>query len=156
MFLALTLVLVGCDRTSTPGMIGAKAPDFTVKDEERTVSLHDFRGKTVVLNFWASWCQPCIEEAPSMVAMSKQLDGSNVVIVGVSIDENPEAYHRFLRQFGITYLNVRDPQQSAPMKYGTTGWPETFVIDKDGTIRRKFVGAQEWTKPTVVSYLKSL
>ncbi len=154
--LLLALALAGCDRSSTPGLVGSKAPDFTVKDGTQTVSLHDYKGKTVVLNFWASWCQPCIEEAPSLEQMAKQLDGSNVVILGVSIDEDADAYQRFLKQFQVSYTNVRDPQQSAPMKYGTTGWPETYIIDKDGIVRRKFVGAVEWTRPDYINYIKSL
>src|SRR5512137_638113 len=91
----MALSVLGCDRGAQPRMIGSPAPDFTVHDSDRTVSLHDFRGKTVVLNFWESWCQPCIEETPSLIALQKRM-GPNVVVLGISTEANDRAYHKFL------------------------------------------------------------
>lgn len=136
-------------------MIGSKAMDFTVRDADRTVSLHDYRGKLVVLNFWATWCVPCVEEMPSLVRMQKQM-GPKVTVIAVSIDENETAYHRFLRQYNVDLITVRDPAQKASEIYGTTGWPETFIIDSSGTIRRKFTGAVNWTSPEIIEYLNKL
>jgi cytochrome c biogenesis protein CcmG, thiol:disulfide interchange protein DsbE len=136
-------------------MIGSSAQDFTIKDADRTVSLHDYRGKIVLLNFWASWCAPCIEEMPSLVQLQKQM-GPKVTVVAVSIDEDEAAYHKFLRDHNVELLTVRDPQQRTSTMYGTTGWPETFVIDPKGTIRRKFIGAQNWTSAEIVDYLNKL
>lgn len=136
-------------------MIGSKAMDFTVRDSDRTVSLHDYRGKLVVLNFWATWCVPCVEEMPSLVRMQKQM-GPKVTVIAVSIDENETAYHRFLRQYNVDLITVRDPAQKASEIYGTTGWPETFIIDSSGTIRRKFTGAVNWTSPEIIEYLNKL
>ena len=154
--LALALALAGCDRGNSTGLVGGPAPDFTVKDGSQTISLHDYRGKTVVLTFWASWCAPCIEEEPSLVNIANQMNGTNVVFLGVSIDEDADAYQRFLKEYRVPFTNVRDPQQSAAMKYGATGWPETYIIDKDGVIRRKFVGAVQWNQPELATYLKTL
>lgn len=136
-------------------MIGSKARDFTVRDTDRTVSLHDYRGRIVLLNFWASWCPPCIEEMPSLVQLQKEM-GPKVEVVAVSIDEDADAYHKFLREHDVELLTVRDPQQRTPTMYGTTGWPETFVIDRKGVIRRKFIGAVNWTSPDIVDYLNKL
>lgn len=136
-------------------MIGSQAQDFTVKDSDRTVSLHDYRGKVILLNFWASWCAPCIEEMPSLVQLQKRM-APKVTVVAVSIDEDEAAYHKFLRDHNVDLLTVRDPQQKTPMMYGTTGWPETFVIDSRGIIRRKFVGAINWTSPEIIQYLSKL
>ena len=149
------LAFSGCTDTPRVRMIGSQAQDFTIKDADRTVSLHDYKGKIVLLNFWASWCAPCIEEMPSLLQLQK-LMGPKVTVVAVSIDEDANAYHKFLQDHNVDLLTVRDPQQNTPTMYGTTGWPETFVIDSSGRIRRKFVGAVNWTSPDIVDYLNKL
>ena len=145
----------GCNTGPSPRMIGDKAMDFTVRDSDRTVSLHDYRGKLVILNFWATWCVPCVEEMPSLVRLQKEM-GPKVTVLAVSIDEDESAYHRFLRQYNIDLLTVRDPDQKASEIYGTTGWPETFIIDASGTIRRKFIGPVNWTSQEIIDYLNKL
>ena len=151
----LVIALSGCNDNPRVRMIGSQAKDFTVKDADRTVSLHDYKGKIILLNFWASWCAPCIEEMPSMVQLQKRME-PKVTVVAVSIDEDSDAYHKFLRDHNVDLLTVRDPEQKTPTMYGTTGWPETFVIDTSGRIRRKFVGAVNWTSPEIVDYLNKL
>ena len=93
----------GCDRGDHPAQVGMIAPDFTVHDEGQTVSLDRYRGKTVVLNFWASWCPPCLEEFPSLMQLPQQVP--NVVVLAVSFDTDAEAYRQYvadnhLRQHG--------------------------------------------------------
>jgi cytochrome c biogenesis protein CcmG, thiol:disulfide interchange protein DsbE len=83
-------------------------------------------------------------------------DQPNLVILAVSIDEDPDAYTRFLAQRHIDLITVRDPSQSAPKLFHTDMWPETYVIDRNGLIRRKFVGAQDWSSPEIRAFLKSL
>jgi cytochrome c biogenesis protein CcmG/thiol:disulfide interchange protein DsbE len=153
---ALILGLAGCYSSSRPTHIGTVAPDFTVQDGDRTVTLHDLRGQVVILNFWATWCPPCIEETPSMVAMAQRMKPQGVTVLGVSIDEDANAYHNFLKQYGVDFLTVRDPGQKASALYGTTGWPETFIIDRKGVVRRKFIGAVDWNDPEIVKYLTNL
>jgi cytochrome c biogenesis protein CcmG/thiol:disulfide interchange protein DsbE len=136
-------------------MIGAAAPDFTVKDSDHTVSLHDLRGKLVVLNFWAAHCGPCIEEMPSLVQLQKRM-GSRVTVVGVGVDTSDRDYHSFLREHNIDFLTVRDADKESYDLYGATGYPETFIIDGSGTIRRKFIGPVNWTSPEIVEYLQKL
>ena len=153
--LGLLLAVNGCNRGSEPALVNNLAPDFTVQDSERTVALRDFRGKVIVLNFWATWCPPCIEEMPSLSAMQARLR-DRVNVVAVSVDEDAEAYHRFLRENNIQLLTVRDAQRQSNRLYGTEKYPETYVIDRSGVLRRKFVGPVEWTSPEIIEYLSKL
>ncbi len=153
--LVLMSVMAGCDRGSHPRMIGSPAPDFTITDKDRTISLHALRGKPVVLNFWASWCGPCIEEMPSLIRMQKQM-GSNVTVLAVDIRDSEADYYNFLHQYQVELLTVRDAQDKSSDLYGTTGQPETFIIDAKGTLRRKIVGPLDWTSPEILEYLKTL
>ncbi len=148
------LLLAGCDRGDHPGRIGKAAPQFVVTDGVQTIDLSKLRGKVVVLNLWATWCTPCIEELPSLLAMQKQLPG--VTVVAVSLDEDDEVYRRFLTQHGITFATVRDPSGRVNAMYGTAQIPETYVIDRQGVLLRKFVSAQNWTSPEIEDYMKRL
>ena len=153
--LLLTLVLVSaCNRGAHPAQTGKLAPDFTVNDGTSTVRLSNYRGKVVLLNFWATWCQPCVVELPSLLQLHH--DMPNLVVVGVSIDEDPDAYARFLTRHHVDFITVRDPGQSAPKLFHTDMWPETYVIDRNGYIRSKYIGAQDWTDPEIRTFLKSL
>ncbi|MDR5729798.1 MAG: TlpA disulfide reductase family protein [Terriglobia bacterium] len=149
----LALVL-GCNRGAHPAQTGKVAPDFTVSDGTTTVRLSNYRGQVVLLNFWATWCPPCIEEMPSLLQLH-HID-PNLVVLGVSIDEDPDAYASFVRTRHVDFITVRDPRQTAASLFHTDMWPETYVIDRKGIIRRKFVGAQDWTDPEILAYLKSL
>jgi cytochrome c biogenesis protein CcmG, thiol:disulfide interchange protein DsbE len=151
---ALLLLLPGCERGSHPRQTGRVAPDFTVTDGVRSVHLANYRGKVVVLNFWATWCLPCIAELPSLTAMQQQLP--QVQVLAVSVDEDQQAYRDYLLEHKISLLTVNDPAHSSANLYGTSRWPETYVIDANGVIRRKFIGPQDWTSPEVVEYLRRL
>lgn len=151
--LAPIALLAACNRGSHPAQMGEKAPDFTVSDGTTTVHLASYRGKVVLLNFWATWCIPCVEEMPSLLALHHEQP--NLVILAVSVDDNPEAYARFISNHHIDFITVRDPDESAARLFHTDMWPETYVIDRKGLIRRKFVGPQEWTSPDIVRYLES-
>jgi len=136
-------------------MIGAQAPDFTVQDSDRTVSLHDLKGKPIVLNFWTSWCKPCVDEMPSLVQLQKRM-GDRVTVLAVSWDQDENAYHQFLRDYKIDLLTVRDAKALSRTLYGSTGQPETFIIDASGKIKRKIVGPTNWSDPTMIDYLNTL
>ena len=152
MFLVLA---AGCERGPSLRMVGAPAPDFTVQDSDRRVNLRDLRGKLVVLNFWATYCAPCVEEMPSLVRLQKDM-GSNITVLAVSQDPDESKYRRFLEIYHIDFLTVRDPKAKASTLYGTTGIPETFIIDRSGVIRRKMIGPVDWSSPEIVEYLKKL
>jgi cytochrome c biogenesis protein CcmG/thiol:disulfide interchange protein DsbE len=153
---AALLLLTGCYSSSRPKLVGNAAKDFTVQDSDRTVSLNQFRGKVVVLNFWGTFCPPCIEELPSLMTLQERMKSRGVVVVGISIDTDDNAYHRFLKQTGINFLTVRDGDQKVSGMYGTVGWPETYIIDRQGVVRRKFIGAVDWSGPEVVEFLSKL
>jgi cytochrome c biogenesis protein CcmG/thiol:disulfide interchange protein DsbE len=143
-----------CNRGSHPAQTGKAAPDFTVNDGTTTVHLANYRGKVVLLNFWATWCQPCVAELPSLIQLHH--DMPNLVVVGISIDEDPDAYTRFLTRHRVDFITVRDPAQSSPKLFHTDMWPETYVIDRNGYIRSKYIGAQDWSDPEIRTFLKSL
>jgi len=132
-------LLSACDRGAHPAQLSTPAPDFTISDGSTSVRLADYRGKVVLLNFWATWCAPCIQETPSLLQLHH--DRPDLAIVD----------HRH-----VDLITVRDPKQTVAKLFRTEMWPETYVIDRKGVIRRKFVGAEDWSDPEVRSFLKSL
>jgi len=152
----ITVLLVGCYRGSRPPRIGTAAPDFTVQDADRKITLSEFRGQVVVLNFWATWCGPCVEEMPSLVQLQQRFKGKGLTVIGVSIDVDGDAYRKFLKDYKVDFLTVRDPDQKTSNLYGSFKWPETYIIDRNGIVRRKFIGPVEWSQPEVVDFLSKL
>jgi cytochrome c biogenesis protein CcmG/thiol:disulfide interchange protein DsbE len=155
-FLILLLTLTGCYSGSRPPNIGTAAPGFTVQDTDRKVTLDEFRGKVVVLNFWATWCPPCIEEMPSLVQMQQKMKAKGVEVVAISVDADKGAYQTFLKEHNVELLTVRDPDQKSNNLYGTFKFPETYIIDRHGVLRRKFIGAIDWGTPEILDYLAKL
>jgi peroxiredoxin len=149
-------LLPGCYRGTRPARIGTAAPDFVVKDGGHNVTLSQLHGQVVVLNFWATWCAPCVEEIPSLVAMSQKMKSKGVTVLGVSVDADEDAYQKFVKDHGVTFLTVRDADQKSNVLYGTVRFPETYIIDRNGVVRRKFIGAVDWTSSEVVDYLSKL
>ncbi len=152
--LLLLALASGCDRGAHPAQTGKPAPDFTVSDGATTVHIASYQGRVVLLNFWATWCPPCIEELPSLIELHHELP--NLTIVAVSVDEDSDAYSRFIARRHVDLITVRDPAEKAARLYHSSMWPETYIIDRKGIIRRKFVGAQDWTSPEIRDYLKGL
>jgi cytochrome c biogenesis protein CcmG/thiol:disulfide interchange protein DsbE len=115
--------------------IGKPAPDFTLGrlDRPGSLQLSSLRGKVVVLNFWASWCQPCKLEAPDLAASAKKWSG-RVVVLGVDVNDPKGDARGFMRKYGITYPIVHDNKNVTSPKYGLTGLPETFFLDRRGRI----------------------
>lgn len=115
--------------------LGKVAPDFTLArlDRSGTLQLSSLRGKVVVLNFWASWCDPCEREAPALQAASKRW-GKEVVVLGVDVNDFRANARGFMRKYGLTYPLVHDNKNVTSPKYGLTGLPETFFIDRRGRI----------------------
>lgn len=136
---------------------GAAAPDFTVKDMEgKDLKLSELKGSVVLVNFWATWCPPCKEEIPSMIKLDKAMAGKAFRMLAISIDEGgKDAVLKYFKgnKDLPTYL---DPDGKTSRLYGTTGVPETFIIDKQGIIRKKIVGGMDWSAPDVISYMDEL
>ena len=150
------MLLAGCYGGSRPPRIGTAAPNFTVQDSDRKVTLSDLQGKVVVLNFWATWCPPCVEEMPSLIQMSQKVKDKGVVVLGVSVDVDGDAYHKFLTDHKVDFLTVRDADQKSNNLYGTFKFPETYIIDRGGVVRRKFIGPTDWTSPEIIDFLAKL
>ncbi len=137
-----------------PAQFDKRAPDFTVSDGTTTVHLASYRGKVVLLNFWATWCAPCVAETPSLQQLHHDMPG--LQIIGVSVDDDPSAYKQFIHERHIEFTTVLNPSASVPTLFHTDMWPETYVINRKGIIVRKFIGAQDWSDPEIRAYLKSL
>jgi cytochrome c biogenesis protein CcmG/thiol:disulfide interchange protein DsbE len=150
------IALSACYSGSRPPRIGSAAPDFTVQDSQNKITLSQFRGKVVVLNFWATWCPPCVEEMPSLVQMQRLMKAKGVTVLAVSVDVDENAYRQFLKDHKVDLLTVRDPSQKSNDLYGTFKFPETYIIDRNGIMRRKFIGPVDWTEPDVTEFLGKL
>ena len=136
---------------------GDTAPEFKiVGDDGKTYTRANFGGKVLVLNFWASWCAPCVQEAPSLEAFGRELRDQGVVVLGVSIDTNEKRYQQFVQRFHISFPTARDPEADVSTSYGTFQIPETYVIDRTGKVREKIISNQNWMDPAFVARVKAL
>ena len=134
---------------------GDSAPDFAIKtDTGRTVSVANFGGKLLVLNFWASWCPPCVEETPSLSRFAQEYASKGVVVLGLSVDHNEQAYREFLRKFQPAFLTARDGKVHED--YGTFMYPETYIINARGKVLKKIAEPADWMAPGVTQYIDSL
>ena len=115
--------------------VGGEAPNFTLNriDKPGSLQLASLRGKVVVLNFWASWCFPCKQEAPALAAAAKRY-GDRVVVLGVDVNDFAGDARKFARKYGLRYPLVHDNHNVTSPKYGLTGLPETFFIDRSGKL----------------------
>jgi cytochrome c biogenesis protein CcmG, thiol:disulfide interchange protein DsbE len=152
----LLITLSACYSGTRPPRIGSAAPDFTVQDSQTKVTLDQYRGQVVVLNFWATWCPPCVEEIPSLVEMQRRMKAKGVTVIAVSVDVDESAYKQFVKDHNVNLLTVRDASQKSNDLYGTFKFPETYVIDRNGVMRRKFIGPVDWTAPDVTEFLGKL
>jgi cytochrome c biogenesis protein CcmG, thiol:disulfide interchange protein DsbE len=132
-----------------PVEVGSVAPDFRAKvlGENRYKTLADYKGQVVVLNIWGTFCPPCIVEMPSLQALHKAYGDSGLRLVAVSIDDavNEDSIAAFARNLGVTFEILHDPTHEIEKVFQTTGYPETFVIGREGTIRKKWIGPDDWS-----------
>ena len=134
---------------------GDTAPNFSIVDEHgRTVTRSDFGGKILALNFWASWCPPCLEELPSMNQFAQEYGSQGVVVLGISIDKNEKLYKRFLTQMHVAFDTARDPEADISANYGTFQIPETYIIGRDGKVLEKTADAFNWMDPQFLERVK--
>lgn len=148
-------------RQGEASIAGKTANDFALTLDGKPMHLSELRGKVVVLNFWATWCPPCVEEAPALNRLQRRIEPMGGTILGVSIDEDPAAYQKFLKDFAIVFPtwrdpNVKDNKSKIELGYGTSLIPETYVIDRHGKIARKLVSAQQWDSPEMLAYFDAV
>ncbi|MEX2262335.1 MAG: TlpA disulfide reductase family protein [Bryobacteraceae bacterium] len=137
--------------------VGDSAPGFSIRtDNGRTITARDFGGKLLVLNFWATWCPPCISELPSLDRFSEEFSDSGVVVLAISVDKDEKIYRRFLERAQPGFLTARDPEAKISGDYGTFKYPETYIIDTNGKVVRKLIADQDWTDERIVTDVKSL
>ena len=152
-----TVLCLSCNRTSQPAQVGERAPAIVIRDGAQTVSLRQFQsqGKVVVLNFWAPWCVYCAAEWPSLEQLQQHIP--NLIVVAVAFDSTSTDYRQYIIDNNLHNMTlVLDSTDNSNHAFDTTRPPETYVIDRNGIIRRKFIGAQDWTTPEIVNYLQNL
>jgi cytochrome c biogenesis protein CcmG, thiol:disulfide interchange protein DsbE len=154
----LTIVLVYVIYTAIHERVvvaGDSAPEFSIRTESgKSVSVPEFGGKLLVLNFWASWCPPCVEETPSLSRFAQEYAARGVVVLGVSVDSDEKAYRQFLEKYKPAFLTVRDSKIHED--YGTFMYPETYFIDAKGKVVKKLAEPADWMDPQLTAYVNSL
>jgi cytochrome c biogenesis protein CcmG/thiol:disulfide interchange protein DsbE len=142
-------------RQGEPSLAGRKALDFPLQIPGAT-HLSDLRGKVVVLNFWASWCPPCLEETQSLNTLQQQIASKGGVVLGLSVDEDKAAYQKFLVDNHVVFPTYDDTSKKTAADYGTSMYPETYLIDRSGRLARKIVGPQDWQSPEIMQSIDVL
>jgi cytochrome c biogenesis protein CcmG, thiol:disulfide interchange protein DsbE len=142
-------------RQGEPSLAGRKAQDFPLQIPGAT-HLSDLRGKVVVLNFWASWCPPCLEETQSLNQLQQAIGPKGGVVLGISVDDDNAAYKKFLVDNHVVFPTYDDMTKKTATDYGTAMFPETYFIDRDGRLARKVVGPQDWQSPEIMQSIDIL
>ena len=135
-----------------PVELGSKAPDFTaftIDSTPKIKTLADYRGRVLMINVWATWCLPCRVEMPSIEALHKAYGPKGLKIVAVSIDDpgTEPAIRAFAKQYGLTFEILHDTKGAITQAYDISGYPETFIVGRDGIIRKKLMSATDWNSP---------
>lgn len=136
---------------------GPELPDFSLPDMHGTMqSLSDHRGKVVLLNFWATWCPPCIKEMPSMQRLEKQLQGRDFTIVAVNMGEDEQTINAFLEKYPVDFTILLDKDGKVLNSWKIVAFPTTFLVDRSGRISHALFGGMEWDEPAAVAVVESL
>lgn len=152
-----TIFLVISSRRPEPVKSGDAAPDFTLPTlEGPRISLSDYRPRVVVVNFWATWCPPCVEETPSLKRFAEAMQSEGVKVIGVSVDQDEAALRKFVAEGQLSFPIARDPERTIATRYGTFKFPETYIVDSEGKIAKKLIGAINWQDPRIVEFVRNL
>ncbi len=144
-----------------PITVGSQAPQFsasTLDAVPRTKTLDDYKGKVILLNVWATWCPPCREEMPSIERLHNEFKGQGLAVVAVSVDDpgKEDEIREFVREFGLTFEILHDPAAGIKKNYQIIAYPETFVIARDGSIRKKVIAAADWSSESNRALIREL
>ncbi|PLY03632.1 MAG: hypothetical protein C0623_01040 [Desulfuromonas sp.] len=138
--------------------VGQPAPDFELRDKDGGIySLSSLRGKVVLVNFWATWCPPCRSEIPSMEELYKSYGKGNLELLAINVEpEGPSLMDDFSKEFPHSFPVLFDEDASVQQLYGVFKFPETFIVNKNGIIVERVIGAIDWTDPGALSYINGL
>jgi len=152
------LALTGCNNETPPAAQTQSAPDFTLKTlSGESVTLSQYRGKVVFLNFWATWCPPCRAELPSMQRLNEVFAGRDFVMLAVNVEEDAaEVLPDFLKQYPHSYSVLLDVEAKAQELYNVDKFPETFIIDKQGRVVERVIGARDWSSTAMLQRFNTL
>ena len=158
LYVILLLILSACQNDKPASQPQTQAPDFTLTSlTGQKIRLSEFRGKVVLLNFWATWCPPCREEVPSLAKLANAMSNSKFQMITVAIDkEGRKAVGEYFLHAGVLLTTLLDTDGAVGKIYGITGVPETFIIDKNGLIKKKVIGPIDWSEPDTIQYLRDL
>jgi peroxiredoxin len=144
-------------RAPHPLQVGARMPELTLPEmDSGTFSAREDRGRVVLVNFWATWCPPCVMEAPSLEKFAARMRPFGVRVVGVSVDQSLPDLTKFISSYHLTYPILRDPYQRVSSHFGTYKFPETYIFDRDGRLAEKIIGATDWDDPRMTRFVEAL
>ena len=154
--LSLVITAVGAD-TNTLSPADGDAPPFHLPDVEGSqIHLEDFRGKVLVVNFWAVWCKPCREEMPSLERGSRWLEQFDGRVITINMGDRPEMIARFLEKTPVDLPILLDADAETSTNWGVTGLPTTFVVDPEGSFAYRVVGPRDWSDPALLVPIRAL
>ncbi len=137
-------------------LMNKPAPDFSLnKLDGTTLNLSSLKGKVILVNFWATWCGPCLAEMPSLNALYAKFKRSDVEVIAISIDEKKDTITSFLKKFSFDFPIVHDPELNIANSYKVFAYPTTFLIDKNGILQKKYIGEQDWIKEEIILEIKT-
>ena len=137
--------------------VGEAAPDFTIPGlGQGSFALANYKQQVVVVNFWATWCPPCVEETPSLEKFAARVQPMGVTVVGVSVDLDRVALEKFVSDYHLSYPIALDPERALAARYGTFQFPETYIIDRNGRVAEKIIGPIDWQDPRILSFVETL
>ncbi len=156
LFLGFSAILYSTIHEHTVN-VGDSAPSFSVtSDSGQTISPASFGGKVLLVNFWATWCAPCVQEIPSLNLLQTRFRDKGLVVLGISVDKDEAAYKQFVSRFRLSFQTARDPEQKINGDYGSVQFPETYIINAQGKVVNKIIGEANWTDDKMVNYVQSL
>ncbi|MBA3010090.1 MAG: TlpA family protein disulfide reductase [Desulfobacula sp.] len=157
LIICLFLFISACGQEQATVKVGDLAPDFSLVDlEGKTWVLSELKGQVVFINFWATWCPPCMKELPSMQKLYTTLPGDKFKMLAVLNNDKPVVANFVANQNGFTMPILDDSKQLIGARYAITGLPETFIVDKQGIVREKVIGPAQWDSPGSVQMIMNL
>lgn len=148
MIVCLLLLIGACGQQARVAEVGKPAPDFSLRDRSgKTWTLSELKGQVVFVNFWATWCPPCREEMPSMQELYTSMPPGRFKMLAILYKDEPASADELVAQSGYTFPVLLDPNNETGRAYGLTGVPETYIVDREGVLREKYIGPVRWDSP---------